>query len=160
MQKREERKKAMQHNLDLQLNRSMLGTKMQELSGDYILLEQFYMNVCIEKAIQSEQRDEDGSLTRYNLQKFAILVRILGGEKNILKFFLQLSDRRRDLPAPEMFETSPELCERGLRLRSDEQFRWSVARPPPPTSPDRYQGEQSNIWSGFILQQVDSLFGT
>ena len=68
MQKREERKKAMQHNLDLQLNRSMLGTKMQELSGDYILLEQFYMNVCIEKAIQSEQRDEDGSLTRYNLQ--------------------------------------------------------------------------------------------
>ena len=160
MQKREERKKAMQHNLDLQLNRSVLGTRMQELSGDYILLEQFYMNVCIEKAIQSEQRDEDGSLTRYNLQKFAILAGIVNGEKNALNVFLQLSDRRRDLPAPEMLETSSELCERGLRLCSDEQFRWPLARPSPPTSSDRYQGEQSNIWSDFILQKVDSLFGT
>ncbi|PAV57245.1 hypothetical protein WR25_07745 [Diploscapter pachys] len=74
-QKREERKKAMQHNLDLQLNRSMLGTKMQELSGDYILLEQFYMNVCIEKAIQSEQRDEDGSLTSSLIDDVIYLLR-------------------------------------------------------------------------------------
>ncbi|KHJ75529.1 hypothetical protein OESDEN_24855 [Oesophagostomum dentatum] len=54
LRKKEER----ELKLDHLLNRSLVGSKMQELLGNYILLEQYYMEECVRKAIDMDVREE------------------------------------------------------------------------------------------------------
>lgn len=60
--------------LDNLLNRSLLGTKMQELLGRYILMEQYYMKESVAKAMVMEQKDAD-SLTSSMLDDVFFIVR-------------------------------------------------------------------------------------
>ncbi|VDM30051.1 unnamed protein product, partial [Toxocara canis] len=43
--------------LDNLLNRSLLGTKMQELLGRYILMEEYYMKESVAKAMNMDARE-------------------------------------------------------------------------------------------------------
>ncbi|VDM66926.1 unnamed protein product [Strongylus vulgaris] len=52
------RKIERERKLDQLLNRSLVGSKMQELLGNYILLEQYYMEECVRKAIDMDVREE------------------------------------------------------------------------------------------------------
>ncbi|EYC19489.1 hypothetical protein Y032_0024g891 [Ancylostoma ceylanicum] len=52
------RKAEREKKLDQLLNRSLVGSKMQELLGNYILLEQYYMEESVRKAIDMDVREE------------------------------------------------------------------------------------------------------
>ncbi|CAI4220852.1 unnamed protein product [Auanema sp. JU1783] len=52
------RKEERQAKLDQLLHRSLVGTKIQELLGQYILLEQYYMEESVRKAIEIDAREE------------------------------------------------------------------------------------------------------
>ncbi|KIH59184.1 hypothetical protein ANCDUO_10597 [Ancylostoma duodenale] len=52
------RKVEREKKLDQLLNRSLVGSKMQELLGNYILLEQYYMEESVRKAIDMDVREE------------------------------------------------------------------------------------------------------
>ncbi|CAJ0582449.1 unnamed protein product, partial [Mesorhabditis spiculigera] len=54
-----QRKEQREQKIDALLNRSLLGTKMQELLGCYIQLENFYVLESIEKAIAMDQKEAD-----------------------------------------------------------------------------------------------------
>ncbi|KAK6732187.1 hypothetical protein RB195_016520 [Necator americanus] len=69
MRRKEEREK----KLYQLLNRSLVGSKMQELLGNYILLEQYYMEESVRKAIDLDVR-EDG-LTSSVVDDVLFLVR-------------------------------------------------------------------------------------
>ncbi|CAK5109902.1 unnamed protein product [Meloidogyne enterolobii] len=60
--------------LDLVLNRSGLNTRMQELLGNYVLMEQYYMTNSVQKAI-SMDTVEDGALTSSLLDDVFFIVR-------------------------------------------------------------------------------------
>uniref|UniRef100_A0A914KL98 Conserved oligomeric Golgi complex subunit 4 n=1 Tax=Meloidogyne incognita TaxID=6306 RepID=A0A914KL98_MELIC len=60
--------------LDLVLNRSGLNTRMQELLGNYVLMEQYYMSNSVQKAI-SMDTVEDGALTSSLLDDVFFIVR-------------------------------------------------------------------------------------
>lgn len=60
--------------LDLVLNRSGLNTRMQELLGNYVLMEQYYMTNSVQKAI-SMDIVEDGALTSSLLDDVFFIVR-------------------------------------------------------------------------------------
>uniref|UniRef100_A0A158R5M8 Conserved oligomeric Golgi complex subunit 4 n=1 Tax=Syphacia muris TaxID=451379 RepID=A0A158R5M8_9BILA len=77
-QKQEELKardrKERERKLDNLLNRSLLGTRMQELLGRYILMEQYYLKESVAKAMMMEQKDAD-SLTSSMLDDVFFIVR-------------------------------------------------------------------------------------
>uniref|UniRef100_A0A0K0CXD4 Conserved oligomeric Golgi complex subunit 4 n=1 Tax=Angiostrongylus cantonensis TaxID=6313 RepID=A0A0K0CXD4_ANGCA len=52
------RKEEREKKLDQLLNRSLVGSKMQELLGNYLLLEQYYMGESIRKAIDTDVKEE------------------------------------------------------------------------------------------------------
>ncbi|PIO63143.1 hypothetical protein TELCIR_15273 [Teladorsagia circumcincta] len=52
------RKKEREKKLDQLLNRSLVGSKMQELLGNYLLLEQYYMQESVRKAIDMDAKEE------------------------------------------------------------------------------------------------------
>lgn len=52
------RKQEREKKLDHLLNRSLVGSKMQELLGNYLLLEQYYMEESVRKAIAMDAREE------------------------------------------------------------------------------------------------------
>lgn len=52
------RKEEREQKLDQLLNRSLVGSKMQELLGNYLLLEQYYMDESIRKAIDTDVKEE------------------------------------------------------------------------------------------------------
>ena len=58
------RKEAKDQKMDQLLNRSRVGTKMQELIGNYCRLEHFYMLKSVQKAIKSDAKEDVGGLTR------------------------------------------------------------------------------------------------
>ncbi|KAI3409817.1 hypothetical protein GPALN_006192 [Globodera pallida] len=60
--------------LDAVLNRSGLSTKMQELLGKYVLIEQFYMTQSVRKAIDMDDVEE-GALTSSLLDDVFFVVR-------------------------------------------------------------------------------------
>ncbi|VDN60209.1 unnamed protein product [Dracunculus medinensis] len=60
--------------LDNLLNRSALGTKMQELLGRYILMEEYYMKESLSKAMAMDQRESD-SLTSSMLDDVFFILR-------------------------------------------------------------------------------------
>ncbi|VDK43066.1 unnamed protein product [Anisakis simplex] len=60
--------------LDNLLNRSLLGTKMQELLGRYILMEEYYMKESVAKAMNMSTREAD-SLTSSMLDDVFFIVR-------------------------------------------------------------------------------------
>ncbi|CAB3404713.1 unnamed protein product [Caenorhabditis bovis] len=62
-EQKKKQKEEKEKKLDQLLNRSELGTRMQELIGSYILLEQYYMQKSAEKAIDMDQKEEDSLLT-------------------------------------------------------------------------------------------------
>ncbi|KHN77167.1 Conserved oligomeric Golgi complex subunit 4 [Toxocara canis] len=51
--------------LDNLLNRSLLGTKMQELSGRYILMEEYYMKESVAKAMNMDAREADYKVAEF-----------------------------------------------------------------------------------------------
>ncbi|KAI6193772.1 Component of oligomeric Golgi complex 4 [Aphelenchoides besseyi] len=67
---RQERNK----KLDALLNRSLLSTKMQEILGKYVLMEQYYMMESVQKAIEMEDIEE-GALTSSLLDDVFFIVR-------------------------------------------------------------------------------------
>ncbi|KAJ1358584.1 hypothetical protein KIN20_017052 [Parelaphostrongylus tenuis] len=52
------RKEEREKKLDQLLNRSLVGSKMQELLGNYLLMEQYYMDESIRKAIDTDVKEE------------------------------------------------------------------------------------------------------
>ncbi|KAI6238067.1 Component of oligomeric Golgi complex 4 [Aphelenchoides fujianensis] len=60
--------------LDALLNRSLLSTKMQEILGKYVLMEQYYMQESVQKAIEMEDVEE-GALTSSLLDDAFFIVR-------------------------------------------------------------------------------------
>lgn len=60
--------------LDTILNKTSLNTKMQELLGKYVLLEQYYMTESVKKAIEMDMVEE-GSLTSSLLDDVFFIVR-------------------------------------------------------------------------------------
>ena len=60
--------------LDTVLNRSKLGTRMQEILGQYVMMEQFYMQECVSKALDMEDTEE-GSLTTSVLDDVFFIVK-------------------------------------------------------------------------------------
>uniref|UniRef100_A0A914DWB9 Conserved oligomeric Golgi complex subunit 4 n=2 Tax=Acrobeloides nanus TaxID=290746 RepID=A0A914DWB9_9BILA len=69
------KQKAERNNkLDLLLNRSALGTKMQELLGKYVLTEQYYMTESVKKAIEMDDVEE-GATTSSLLDDVFFIVR-------------------------------------------------------------------------------------
>jgi hypothetical protein len=60
--------------LDALLNRSALGTKMQEILGKYVLMEQYYMTESVKKAIDMDDLEE-GALTSSMLDDVFFIVR-------------------------------------------------------------------------------------
>ncbi|CAD6190186.1 unnamed protein product [Caenorhabditis auriculariae] len=69
------RKADRERKLDQLLNRSLVGTKMQELLGDYILLEQYYMEETVVKAIDMDQKDESSGLLSSVVDDVLFIVR-------------------------------------------------------------------------------------
>uniref|UniRef100_A0A7I4Y1Z1 Conserved oligomeric Golgi complex subunit 4 n=1 Tax=Haemonchus contortus TaxID=6289 RepID=A0A7I4Y1Z1_HAECO len=52
------RKNEREKKLDQLLNRSLVGSKMQEILGNYLLLEQYYMQESVRKAIDMDAKEE------------------------------------------------------------------------------------------------------
>uniref|UniRef100_A0A183FUI2 Conserved oligomeric Golgi complex subunit 4 n=1 Tax=Heligmosomoides polygyrus TaxID=6339 RepID=A0A183FUI2_HELPZ len=57
-EERTRRKAEREKKLDQLLNRSLVGSKMQEILGNYLLLEQYYMQESVRKAIDMDAREE------------------------------------------------------------------------------------------------------
>ena len=54
----QKKKDLREKKIDQLVNRSAVGTKMQELLGQYLLLEQYYMEESIKKAIDMDLKEE------------------------------------------------------------------------------------------------------
>ncbi|CAI5442038.1 unnamed protein product [Caenorhabditis angaria] len=67
-------KQADEEKLDKLLNRSLVGTKMQELIGNYILIEHYYMQKSVEKAINMDLRENE-ELTSSIVEDTVFIVR-------------------------------------------------------------------------------------
>uniref|UniRef100_A0A7E4V961 Conserved oligomeric Golgi complex subunit 4 n=1 Tax=Panagrellus redivivus TaxID=6233 RepID=A0A7E4V961_PANRE len=75
LQERQKKAKAERaKKLDAVLNRSQLGTRMQEILGKYVMMEQYYMQECVIRALESETVEE-GSLTTSVLDDVFFIVR-------------------------------------------------------------------------------------
>ncbi|KAF7634353.1 Cog4 domain-containing protein [Meloidogyne graminicola] len=74
LEKMEKHREERDRKLDLVLNRSGLNTRMQELLGKYVLMEQYYMVNSVQKAI-SMDTSEDGALTSSLLDDVFFIVR-------------------------------------------------------------------------------------
>lgn len=69
------RKEAKEQKMDQLLNRSRVGTKMQELVGHYCSLEHFYMLKSVQKAIKSDAKEDVGGLTSSIVDDVVFIVR-------------------------------------------------------------------------------------
>lgn len=69
------RKEAKEQKMDQLLNRSRVGTKMQELIGNYCLLEHFYMLKSVQKAIKSDVKEDAGGLTSSIVDDVVFIIR-------------------------------------------------------------------------------------
>lgn len=69
------RKEAKEQKMDQLLNRSRVGTKMQELIGSYCSLEHFYMLKSVQKAIKSDAKEDVGGLTSSVVDDVVFIVR-------------------------------------------------------------------------------------
>ncbi|EGT38727.1 CBN-COGC-4 protein [Caenorhabditis brenneri] len=69
------RKEAKEQKMDQLLNRSRVGTKMQELIGKYCLLEHFYMLKSVQKAIKSDAKEDVGGLTSSVVDDVVFIIR-------------------------------------------------------------------------------------
>lgn len=69
------RKEAKEQKMDQLLNRSRVGTKMQELIGNYCSLEHFYMLKSVQKAIKSDAKEDVGGLTSSIVDDVVFIVR-------------------------------------------------------------------------------------
>uniref|UniRef100_A0A1I7UGB6 Conserved oligomeric Golgi complex subunit 4 n=1 Tax=Caenorhabditis tropicalis TaxID=1561998 RepID=A0A1I7UGB6_9PELO len=69
------RKEAKEQKMDQLLNRSRVGTKMQELIGSYCSLEHFYMLKSVQKAIKSDAKEDVGGLTSSIVDDVVFIIR-------------------------------------------------------------------------------------
>ncbi|KAF1768115.1 hypothetical protein GCK72_008076 [Caenorhabditis remanei] len=69
------RKEAKDQKMDQLLNRSRVGTKMQELIGNYCRLEHFYMLKSVQKAIKSDAKEDVGGLTSSLIDDVVFIIR-------------------------------------------------------------------------------------
>ncbi|CAI2347178.1 unnamed protein product [Caenorhabditis sp. 36 PRJEB53466] len=69
------RKEAKEKKLDQLLNRSRVGTKMQELIGSYCLLEHFYMLKSLQKAIKSDAKEDLTGITSSIVDDVVFIIR-------------------------------------------------------------------------------------
>ncbi|TMS35373.1 hypothetical protein L596_002788 [Steinernema carpocapsae] len=60
--------------LEQLVNRSLLGTRMQEIADKYLMMEQFYVTECMQKAVEMDVTEE-GSLTSSVVDDFFFIVR-------------------------------------------------------------------------------------
>uniref|UniRef100_A0A8R1DHJ0 Conserved oligomeric Golgi complex subunit 4 n=1 Tax=Caenorhabditis japonica TaxID=281687 RepID=A0A8R1DHJ0_CAEJA len=69
------RKEAKEQNLDKLMNRSRVGTKIQELIGTYCLFENFYMLKSINLAIKSDDKEDAAGLTSSVIDDVVFIIR-------------------------------------------------------------------------------------
>lgn len=74
-EQRRVRKEAKEQKLDQLLNRSRVGTKMQELISSYCLLEHFYMLKSVQKAIKSDAKEDLTGLTSSIVDDVVFIIR-------------------------------------------------------------------------------------